>query len=508
MSAPVLRDYQVRVVDHVDLCIEQGLRKILLVAPTGSGKTVIAGEIIRRHRAKLKSALFVAHRREIVAQTSEKLSDIDVPHGIIMAGTIPRGLEFVQVAAIQTLHARAIRADTMALPPADLLIVDEAHHACATTYKKLIEAYPNATILGLTATPCRGDGRGLGGIFETMVHCPQVQPLIDLGHLVKPKYFAPIDAQPDLRGVHITAGDYNKAALARRMNQDPLVGDIITNYHKFGERRPTVVFTVDVAHSVHITREFLAAGVRAEHIDGSTPKEERDATLKRLKSGDIDVVCNCMVLTEGWDCPEASCCILARPTKSMGLFRQMIGRILRPAPGKTDAIVIDHSGAVRRHGFVEDAVEWTLDPDLKAETPEHKANKNGSTDRLKDCPKCEAIMTAGKPCFNCGYFPVPRAEAIVFEDGDLGEVGRDGSVSAPKHDPNEWHAMLAHIANENEYKPGWVAHKFKEKFGRFPAWGLVPEPIEPTPEVLSWVRSRRIAYAKGRAKAKAVADAA
>lgn len=185
MTEPILRDYQTRVVDHIELCVEQGLRKIFLVAPTGSGKTVIAGEIIRRHKAKLKSALFIAHRREIIAQTSDMLNDIDVSHGIIMADTIPRELEFVQAAAIQTLHRRAIAANVMKLPPADLLIIDEAHHACATTYKELIEAYPNAIVIGLTATPCRGDGRGLGGIFETLVECPQVGPLIEMGHLVK-----------------------------------------------------------------------------------------------------------------------------------------------------------------------------------------------------------------------------------------------------------------------------------------------------------------------------------
>lgn len=388
----------------------------------------------------------------------------------------------------------------MPLPPADLVIIDEAHHCPATTYKAVIDAYPNATIIGLTATPCRGDGRGLGGIFETLVQCPQVQPLIDLGHLVKPKYFAPIDVQPDLKGVHITAGDYNKAALAKRMNQDALVGDIITNWHKFGEQRPTVVFTVDVAHSVHITQEFVAAGVPAEHIDGSTPKEERDATLKRLKSGDIKVVCNCMVLTEGWDCPEASCCVLARPTKSMGLFRQMIGRILRPADGKTDAIVIDHSGAVRRHGFVEDAVEWTLDPDTKAETPAHKSHKDGTTDRLKDCPKCQAIMTAGKPCFSCGFMPAPRAEAIVFADGELGEVGVGRVRHAHVHTAQErhaWHGMLEAIRIERSYNKGWERHKYREKFNTWPAWGS-PQPIDPTPEVRSWVKSRMIAYAKAK----------
>ena len=151
-----------------------------------------------------------------------------------------------------------------------------------------------------------------------------------------------------------------------------LVGDIVTHWHKFAERRKTVCFAVSVAHSIHIRDEFVKSGVRAEHIDGSTPKAERDATLERLAVGEIELVTNCMVLTEGWDLPEVGCCILARPTKKMGLFRQMIGRVLRPADGKPDAIVLDHSGAVFRHGFVEDRVDWTLDPDRRAESPTHQ----------------------------------------------------------------------------------------------------------------------------------------
>jgi DNA repair protein RadD len=146
-----------------------------------------------------------------------------------------------------------------------------------------------------------------------------------------------------------------------------------------------VAFAVSVEHSIHIRDEFIKSGVRAEHIDGSTPKPERDATLARLETGDLDVVSNCMVLTEGWDMPDVGCCILARPTRKMGLYRQMVGRVLRPADGKTDAIVLDHSGAVFRHGFVEDPVEWTLDPDRRAESPVH--SKRGETPRRRRGPR-------------------------------------------------------------------------------------------------------------------------
>jgi superfamily II DNA or RNA helicase len=240
--------------------------------------------------------------------------------------------------------------------------------------------------------------------------------------------------------------------------------------------------------------------VRAEHIDGTTPKPERDDALARLASGEIEVVTNCLVLTEGWDLPAVSCCVLARPTKKMGLYRQMIGRILRPAPGKTDAIVLDHSGAVFRHGFVEDRVEWTLDPERRAENPTHASRgETEASSRLLECSQCGAVRVAGKPCFHCGFMPQRPAKAIVFGAGELGLVDAARHVSTA-FDPAErarWHSMLTAIARERGYQPGWVAHKFKEKFHDWPPTRHVM-PIEPSAEVRSWVRSRLIAYAKAK----------
>src|SRR5262245_60789637 len=206
------------------------------------------------------------------------------------------------------------------------------------------------------------------------------------------------------------------------MNTDALVGDIVEHWLKYGERRRTVVFAVGVEHSVHIRNEFIAAGVRAEHLDGDTPISERDAILARLKSGETEVVTNCMVLTEGWDMPEVGCCILARPTKQMGLYRQMIGRVLRPADGKPDAIILDHSGAVYRHGLPEDHVEWTLDVDGRAENPVQEKRQRGEEPKLRECPSCKVVMSA-PPCSACGWMPAQRrGRDHVFEDGELGLV--------------------------------------------------------------------------------------
>ena len=210
MSIPELRPYQIDVIAEFHSRVESGCRRIILVAPTGSGKTIIGAEIIREKARARKPVLVLAHRREIIIQTSEKLHNLGIVHGIIQAGFPARPLEDVQVASIQTLHRRAIRAETMDLPPADLLVIDEAHHCPANTYSKIIASYPEAILLGLTATPCRGDGRGLGGIFETIIECPQVAPLIEQGFLVKTRVYAPVN--PDLTGVRIQR---------RRLCRDP-----------------------------------------------------------------------------------------------------------------------------------------------------------------------------------------------------------------------------------------------------------------------------------------------
>jgi DNA repair protein RadD len=316
--------------------------------------------------------------------------------------------------------------------------------------------------------------------------------------LVPTVYYAPAD--PDLRGVETRKGDYVISQLADRMNRDDLVGDIVTNWHKHGERRKTLVFCVDVAHSVHVKNEFVNVGVRAEHLDGKTPKPERDAILARLASGETEVVSNCMVLTEGFDLPDLGCIVLARPTKQLGLFRQMAGRGLRPAPGKSNLVLIDHSGAVYRHGLLEDRIEWTLDVTQRAQNVTHASRGIAQTRKLIDCSQCGAVRTAGEACSHCGFLPKPRADAILFRDGELARVGAEKTF-----DPGEkirWHRMLTAIQQERDYNPGWVAHKFKEKFGHWPPRGRV-EPLVPMLEVRSWVRSRMIAYAKSRERATA-----
>ena len=500
-TAPRLREYQLHVIAEIEAAITAGRRRILLVAATGSGKTVIAGEVIHRAIARRERVLFLAHRREIIRQSSEKLHAVGVDHGILQAGSPTRPSERVQVASIATLHARAVRTRTIDIPEADLVIVDEAHHSRARTYQRLLEFYPNAIILGMTATPCRGDGRGLGNVFDVIVECPSVAELIDGKFLVGTRVYAP--SRPDLKGVRVERGDYVESQLAERMDAPKLIGDIVEHWHKHAERRRTVVFATGVKHSVHLRDEFRRSGVLAEHIDGGTPVEERDAILARLARGEIEVVCNCMVLTEGWDQPEVACLILARPTKSLGLYRQMAGRVLRPAPGKDHALILDHSGAVFDHGFAEDAITWTLHEDRKAVNKAHeRRGGRGGMPRLTTCPECDAVRFEGKGCSLCGWKPRPKPEYIETAEGILGEVRRDKSVRVLPEDKSAFHAMLLYIAREKGRKPGWAAYKVKERFGTWPD-SRFALPVPPTDAVRSWVRSRDIAYAKAMQKAGA-----
>jgi DNA repair protein RadD len=492
-----LRDYQHEAIDQLRGTVGGGNRRILLVAPTGSGKTLIAGALVRRAFDQGRRVLFLAHRRELVQQAHAKLYAAGIDAGIIQAGYDPRPEQPVQIASISTLWARAYRSSRIKPPPADLLIVDEAHHVRARTWMGVLESYPGAVILGLTATPCRGDGRGLGDVFEALVECPPVAELIQLGFLVPTKVYAP--STPDLTGVRVERGDYVESQLAERMDQAKLIGDVVEHWHRLAERRKTVVFATGVAHSVHIRDEFRRSGVLAEHIDGATPLEERDAILARLSRGEVELVTNCMVLTEGWDQPDVSCIVLARPTRHMGLYRQMIGRVLRPAPGKDHALVLDHAGATWQHGLVEEPVHWTLDQDRRAENPVQAARNQHRAPDLTTCPECGAVRTSGQPCPACGWQPTRRARDIETAAGDLALVG--------SRKPSEWsaaqrarfHRQLLWVAKERGYKPGWAAHQHKERFGFWPsARNATPEP--PDDATRSWVRSRWIAYAKAKQK--------
>lgn len=450
-----LRPYQSRA---VALTLSRLASNPILVAPTGSGKTVMGCDIVRQYFNAGKRVLWVAHRKELIEQAATTL----VPAcnflvGIIMAGYPEAPMASVQVASVQTLTRRK-------MPAVDLIIIDEAHHATAAGYSCLL----NSPRIGLTATPFRLDGRGLGDVFGDLVVAAYTDELCNSGVLHAPKVYA--GHSPDLRGVKKSMGDYVTSALVDRMNQQGLVGDIVETWKAKAAGKKTVAFAVNVEHSQHIAAQFRDAGVRAEHIDGTTPKHERAAVLARLRSGETQIVSNCMILTEGWDLPALEVAILARPTASLNLHLQMLGRIMRAADGKDGCIVLDHAGNHHMHGLVTRRLDYSLDGRIVGEK-----DPLG----LRRCGACQLLFDPKLPaCPECGWVPEKRETNIPQGTGTLGEFVEDFIYR------REMYRMFVSQAEDAGFAPGWVAYRYKERFDDWPvtAFGDLVDPHNALPE--------------------------
>ena len=453
------RPYQVNAVDSARRFIARGRRRVLLVAPTGAGKTVCATMIVEGAISKQRRVLVLAHRAEIIDQTSAKLDAIGVDHGIIQANHWrKRAWCPVQVASVPTLTRRLARK-----PEADVVILDESHHVSAQSFRAVIDSYPEAILIGLTATPYRTDGRALGDVFEELIVVAQVRELIDQGFLVQPRFFAPFN--PDLSGVHTTAGDFNQHETQDLMNRPKLIGDIVANWQAKAAGLTTVCFASGVAHSVAIRDRFREAGIDAAHLDANTPAEDRKRILGMLRDGQIQVLSNVGILTEGWDLPGCSCAILARPTESKSLHNQMIGRVLRASPGKPSAIVLDHAGNTIRHGFPTDHQEFSLDG-------REKRTKE-ALPSVRICKQCYAAYPARLvECPECGWKPETKQVDLVKEAaGELVEVTPDKrtGVLASEREKARLLAKWRATAEARGYKPGWASVQFKTLFLTWPA---------------------------------------
>ena len=439
------RDYQRTAVDNVIAALDA---RPVLVSPTGSGKTVMATALVERRGVR---TLWLAHRKELIDQAARRLRAHGLSVGIIMAGYPEFPLAQVQVASIQTLARRT-------KPDADLIVLDEAHHVTADSYRRILDTYPNAAVTGLTGTPFRLDGRGLGDVFGEIVVAAWADELCDAGYLHRPKVWA--SKSPDLRGVRVTAGDYNLGALAERSNTAELHADIVETWQKRAAGKRTVAFAVNVAHSLAITAAFRDAGVPAEHLDGKTPRPEREAILERLARGQTQMVSNCMVLTEGWDLPALECAIIARPTASLNLHLQMIGRVMRATGGKDGAIVLDHAGNHHVHGLVTRRLDYSLDSGTRV----------GSTEPLglRRCKACGLFFEATEPaCPECGWVPTAEASRLrrpgVHGEGELWEF--DDTDFAYRR--QVWNLLEAE-REATGYKPGWSFYRFQDRFGTKP----------------------------------------
>jgi DNA repair protein RadD len=388
-------------------------RRVLIVAPTGAGKTTIAAEIIRRAVERGGRVWFLAHRAELITQASARLDQFGINHGVIMAQHWrDRPHERVQVASVQTLVNRDVD-----VPPT-LIIIDEAHRATAASYQTVIDNSGSPKVIGLTATPIRGDGKGLASMFDAMVQCPPIRSLMDDSYLVPARAFA--GKRVDLAGVEIRGSDYDPTQLNDAMNKPHLIGDVVKEWRRLANGRPTMVFAAGIKHSRTIVDHFLDAGVMAAHLDGETPKQERESILKRLADGRLTVVSNAMVLTEGVDVPVVSCVVLARPTKSKGLYLQMAGRGLRTAPGKTDCLILDHGNCTMEHGLVHRDQNWQLLDD----SARKRSKQVSYAETFKVCPDCGEVAELQADVCPCGYRFAVRAKQkeLKVYNGVLEEV--------------------------------------------------------------------------------------
>lgn len=498
-----LRQYQQNAVAGTRVAYTEGKNSVLLVLPTGAGKTVIFTHIASTVSVAGKKALILVHRIELLRQTSNALLKFDVHHGMISPLYTPVFDTNVQVAGVQTITRRLNYFAAANWIP-DLIIVDEAHHATAGSWRTTIahfrELNPNVRVLGVTATPVRTDGQGLGlhhnGIFDSLVSGPSVKWLQDEGFLVKAKVLSPPKqfANPKKK-----RGDWNARDLENLVNKPTITGDAVDHYEEVCKGVPTIVFCVSVAHTEEVAQAFRNRGYRFYAIDGTTDDDKRKAVLNGLADGTVDGVCSCDLINEGTDVPAASCAILLRPTQSLGLHLQQIGRVLRTvyAPGydittkegrlaaiaaseKPYAYILDHVANVgslvndefiANHGLPDTEHEWSLDGEVK------KRGKGAAREqavRVQQCLSCFAVHEPAPVCPDCGHVYEVKDSTPKQVEGRLLEINAEMIKDIKKQKKlevgkSESLEDLQRIASERGYSDGWIGVQYKMKKEKFAA---------------------------------------
>ncbi len=430
-----LRPYQLEAIDAVRAEVAKGRRCVCLVLPTGAGKTRTAAEVVRRTIAAGKRVLWFAHRGELVDQAAATLAAQGVIVGAISASaaTPPNPYAPVQVATVQTLLARNER------PEAALLVADEAHHYVADQFGKVARDYPRAIVLGLTATPQRGDGRGLDELFDGLVVGASIRSLTDLGHLVRCEILRP----------------------PVRLKPAELAQHPVDAFLAHAAERPTIVFARGVDLANEYAEHFVERGVSACAIHSETPWAERTRATEAFRRGAIRVLVNVYCLTEGFDVPETSCAIIARGCEAAGTYLQMVGRILRPAPGKTDALLIDLRGVSHDHGAPDDERVFSL---AGIELVEKVT-----------CEHCGSRMPRGGTCPHCKKeLPPLQTPQQDFVTGDKllkFERLRQDDDRVRSLRLAQWLAL----ARGRGYKQGWAHFKYKAVYGSRPPTAILEQ---------------------------------
>jgi superfamily II DNA or RNA helicase len=476
-----LWDFQEDARERLRAAYAVGYRAPLLVLPTGAGKTTLFCDMALRAAAKGKRVLILVHRCELLMQASRRLEAMGVTHGLIAPGVSWRA-DPVQVASKDTLLRRIKKVGDPArawLLGLDLLVIDEAHHCTpANGWGRLLEFLGllpgdgaqvadghRVRCLGVTATPERLDGQGLGqacgGPFDHLVVGPSTAELVVRGYLARPVVLT-ADVEALTEGVESRGGDYVAGQVAERLTR-AVVGDAVAEYRKHVRGGPALVFCPTVAKAEEVAETFRSAGVRAASVDGALAHGEREARIRDLGAGALQVLTNCMIVSEGTDIPIVEAVIMLRPTQSPALYMQMCGRGMRMFPGKTRALIIDHVGNRYRHGLPDEDREWTLD------APRRKVRKKAdATPRARhewQCERCRAWHRPVPVCPVCGY-RYPTMDAMRVVDGELREAESEAEQYARYAEAggglrvktlDQWRGE----ARQRGYKDGWARHRFE-----------------------------------------------
>lgn len=447
-----LRPYQHRAISDLRLAFRDGARAPLLVLPTGGGKTIVMAEIMRGLADRGRSALVLVHRRELIAQTAAKLALAGVEHGIIAAGVQPTD-QPIQIASVQTLARRL--AHVSASP--DLILIDEAHHATAGSWERVLDHWPDALRLGVTATPVRLDGRGLSAVFDRLISGPSVADLVFTGFLTRQTIYAP-PVVADLSQLRYRAGEFAADQAGAAMDRPTVTGDAIDHYQRLAKGQRAIVFCCTVQHAENVAAQFISGGIPAATLLGSTRPELRDQVVQQFAAGQLQVLVTVDVVSEGFDIPAAGCAILLRPTASLGLYLQQVGRVLRPAEGKDAAIILDHVGNVRRHGFPDDHRDWSLDDRLRT-----RRGSSQAAPAVRTCPQCFAAFKPQPQCPACGAECAPPPRELKQVAGELQELRREAvrQRSAERKKARTLQELI-HVGQARGMKNpvGWAKHVY------------------------------------------------
>lgn len=484
-----LRPYQHEAVQAGRKFFAQGGKRVMVYAPTGAGKSELAVAFAQLANDRGRKVLFLVHRKDLVRQQAERFQKYGITTGILQGQNTWRPHSPITVGSIQTFSSRQKFGWQFDF---DLVIVDEAHRCAGSKqYLELFRKWNNLPIIGLSATPfAKGLGKKheWGTLFEDMIIVSTIRELIEQGFLVDCEAYAP--SAPDLSKVKITAGDYNLEQLGEAVDKPGLVGDIVKHWNRLANGKQTLCFATNIAHSKNICNQFRDSGVIVEHIDCYTPEDERNQIIDRFRRGEITVLSNVGILTEGFDAPAAACMILARPTRSLSLYIQMAGRILRPHHDKDVALILDHSATLARLGFPTDDLPLELD-DGKPKKAEGSDKKEKPTEKV--CSSCGYVDRKRRhKCPSCGFAPEKKPD-IETKAGELVKF-----VRKTTEEKQAIYSALLGYARMKGYAAGWCSHAYRELTGVWPR-GLSEVGGPMLPDVYSHIVHKRIRWAKARA---------